>query len=174
MAAALTIREARPDEFAAIGRLLVAVYAALPGFPAPHEQPAYYGMLADVAGLAARPGVRVLVAQSSAAGLAAAVVYFGDMAQYGAGDRSTSIRDAAGIRLLAVDPACRGGGVGRRLTQACIDLARADGQGQVILHTTRAMQVAWGLYERLGFVRAEELDFQQQDLPVFGFRLALR
>jgi hypothetical protein len=35
------------------------------------------------------------------------------------------------------------------------------------------MQVAWGLYAKLGFGRAPDLDFLQHDLPVFGFRRAL-
>jgi hypothetical protein len=36
------------------------------------------------------------------------------------------------------------------------------------------MQVAWRLYEQLDFVRSEDLDFSQQGLPVYGFRLRLR
>ena len=36
------------------------------------------------------------------------------------------------------------------------------------------MQVAWGLYIRLGFARSEDLDFLQQGFPVFGFRLKLK
>jgi hypothetical protein len=35
------------------------------------------------------------------------------------------------------------------------------------------MRIAWELYERLGFARSEDLDFSQQGLSVFGFRLAL-
>jgi hypothetical protein len=35
------------------------------------------------------------------------------------------------------------------------------------------MQIAWKMYEGLGFQRAEELDFMQGNLPVFGFRLPL-
>lgn len=35
------------------------------------------------------------------------------------------------------------------------------------------MRLAWGLYERLGFQRSEDLDFAQQGLPVFGFRCRL-
>ncbi len=44
---------------------------------------------------------------------------------------------------------------------------------KVVLHTTQAMQVAWGLYEKLGFERSVDLDFMQVGLPVFGFRLRL-
>jgi len=35
------------------------------------------------------------------------------------------------------------------------------------------MQVAWGMYEKLGFVRSEDLDFEQEGIPVLGFRLVL-
>jgi hypothetical protein len=52
-------------------------------------------------------------------------------------------------------------------------LARDKGHSQVILHTTQAMQPAWGLYLKLGFERALDLDFSQQELPVCGFRLRL-
>jgi hypothetical protein len=47
------------------------------------------------------------------------------------------------------------------------------GKSQVILHITRAMGTAWTMYERLGFVRSEDLDFMQRDLEVYGFRLRL-
>ena len=33
------------------------------------------------------------------------------------------------------------------------------------------MQTAWAMYERLGFVRFPEIDFQVEDIDVFGFRL---
>jgi ribosomal protein S18 acetylase RimI-like enzyme len=169
----MTIRDARPDEFDALGRLLVEVYSTLDGFPTPAEQPHYYELLANVGRFADKPGARVLVAVSAHGDLVGGVVYFGDMAQYGSGGTATSIQDASGIRLLAVDPRHRSIGAGRALTNACIRLAREAGRAQVILHTTQAMQVAWRLYERLGFERCEDLDFSQQDLRVFGFRLGL-
>ena len=46
----------RPEEYNDLGKLLVKVYAALPGMPQPDEQPDYYAMLANVAG--ARPSRR--------------------------------------------------------------------------------------------------------------------
>lgn len=173
MKTTLTIRPARPEEFEPLGRLTAAVYAALPGFPTPAQQPGYYEMLAGIGRFAGRPGACLLVAHTVQGELAGGVVYFGDMAEYGAGGVASSQRDAAGIRLLAVAPAHRGLGAGRALTLACIARARAEGRSQVILHTTHAMQRAWALYEALGFVRSAELDFEQQGLPVHGFRLHL-
>lgn len=166
------IREARAGEHAALGRLMVSVYASLDGFPTPDEQPAYYEMLADVGRLATRPHTALLVAAIGAE-ILGGVVFYGDMAQYGAGGIATREQDAAGFRLLAVAPRARGIGVGKALARECIARAQRSGRRQVIIHTTRAMQVAWGMYERLGFRRAPELDFLQGTLPVFGFRRAV-
>lgn len=155
------------------GELMVKVYSGLPGFPSPAEQPGYYGVLANIGRFADKPGARVLVAVSPEGDLVGGVVYFGDMTHYGSGGTATAARNASGIRLLGIDPRSRGKGSGRALAQACIDLARTAGHEQVILHTTQAMQVAWGLYERMGFERSADLDFSLQGLAVFGFRLDL-
>ncbi len=168
----LTIRDLRPTEADALGRLMVEVYSSLEGFPTPDEQPRYYELLAHIGDFTQKKDARVLVALAGEE-LVGGVVYFGDMAEYGSGGTATTVQKASGIRLLGVSPKSRNLGVGRALTQACIQLAREKGHAQVILHTTQAMQIAWQLYERLGFVRSEDLDFSQQDLPVFGFRLPL-
>lgn len=173
MSADFLIRDVQADECEALGKLLVDVYSKLPGFPVPAEQPDYYRMLTNIAVLADRPGVRILVAVTGDGRLGGGVVYFGDMADYGSGGTAPSVRNASGIRLLAVSPEHRGRGVGRALTQACIATARVAGRAEVILHTTEAMRVAWRLYATLGFVRSEDLDFLQQGMPVFGFRLRL-
>ena len=170
----LEIRDLQPAEHDALGRLMVQVYSSLDGFPTPLEQPHYYELLANIGRFAERPGARVLVAVNGEGALAGGVVYFEDMTQYGSGGIATTITDASGIRLLGVDPRFRGGGVGKALTIACIQLARDAGHREVILHTTAPMQVAWKMYERLGFVRAEELDFLQEGYPVLGFRLPIR
>ena len=168
----LHIRDLREDEAVALGQLLVEVYSQLPGFPRPDEQPGYYAMLAGIGEFGKRPQTQVLVALHDEA-LVGGVVYFGDMAQYGSGGSATAVPNAAGIRLLAVRPSARGLGVGKALTAACIARARAQQRAEVVLHTTKAMQVAWAMYEALGFVRSPDLDFLQGELPVFGFRLPL-
>ncbi len=167
------IRAVAPREYQALGQLMVEVYSRLEGFPGPEEQPGYYDMLADIGQFNEQPGIRVLVALTQAGELAGGVVYFDDMAGYGSGGSATHEVNSAGIRLLGVADRFRGLGVGRALTEACLELAHASGRAQVILHTTAAMQVAWKLYTRLGFERSPDLDFSQQGLPVFGFRLQL-
>ena len=168
----LQIRDLRPAEAGALGDLMVREYSRLEGFPSLDEAPAYYAMLADVGRFAACADSRVMVAVDGDR-LLGGVVYFLDMAGYGSGGTATQVKQAAGIRLLVVDPAARRRGVGRRLTLACLERARRERCREVILHTTSAMQAAWKLYEGLGFVRSPDLDFLQQSLPVFGFRLPL-
>ena len=55
------------------------------------------------------------------------------------------------IRMLVVDPAARGQGIGRRLTDACIERARGDGADVIALHTSPAMEVALAMYLKMGF-----------------------
>ena len=128
-------------------------------------------MLADIGRFADQPDSRLLVAVSEEDELLGGVVYFSDMAQYGSGGTATLEKNASGFRLLAVHPDARGMGVGRALSKKCIRLAKDGKRKQVIIHTTKAMTVAWRMYEHLGFKRAPDLDFLQKKLPAFGFRL---
>ncbi|HEX6226492.1 MAG TPA: GNAT family N-acetyltransferase [Chryseolinea sp.] len=168
-----SIRNAKPAEFSEIGKLMVRVYSQLDGFPKENEYPGYYKMLANVGSLTTKPGTELLVAVSVDEKILGAVVYFADMQHYGSGGMATAERDAAGFRLLAVDPAERSRGIGKRLIAACIEKAKHGKARQLIIHTTMAMRTAWKIYERMGFRRSEDLDFKQGDLLVFGLRLIL-
>lgn len=168
-----TIRNAKPQEFPAIGQLMVKVYSQLEGFPKEKDQPEYYKLLANVGELTNKPGTEILIAISDENEIAGAVVYFSDMKYYGSGGTATSEKNTAGFRLLTVSPLARGLGIGKLLTNECIKKARDEGFHQMIIHTTMAMQTAWKMYESMGFKRSEDLDFMQGELPVFGFRLLL-
>ena len=169
-AAPLVIRDARPDEFDAIGRMLVAVYSGLDGFPRPETQPHYYEMLANIGAQAAKPGARVVVALENER-IVGAVVFFADMAEYGSGGTATEERDAAGFRLLASNPEARGRGVATALVEHCIAAARDLGRSRLVIHSTDAMKAARAIYVARGFTRAPDLDFVQGSMPVYGFRL---
>lgn len=168
----INIHSLTSKESVALGQLMVEVYSNLEGFPSPQEQPEYYRMLEKVGELATNPDTEVFVATRDGE-LLGGVVYFSDMAQYGSGGSATQQKNASGFRLLAVSKEARGLGVGKALTEFCINQAIADGNQELIIHTTEAMKVAWSMYERLGFKRSADLDFLQQGFPVFGFRLAL-
>ncbi|WP_210462002.1 GNAT family N-acetyltransferase [Rufibacter roseolus] len=168
-----TIRNADPNEFEALGQLMVQVYSQLEGFPKPDEQPAYYQMFSNIGEFTQNPGVEILVAVSQKGTINGGVVFFRDLQYYGSGGTATQEKNAAGFRLLAVSPESQGLGIGKALTLACIQRAKDHQLSQVIIHSTKAMQTAWQMYERLGFRRSEDLDFMQGELPVYGFRLHL-
>ena len=65
----------------------------------------------------------------------------------------------AGGRALAVHPDARGHGVARALLAACERLARDCGAPVFGFHTASFMTGAIALYERLGYRRAPEFDF---------------
>ena len=60
-------------------------------------------------------------------------------------------RSKAKLRLLIIDPAARGLGLGRRLTRACIRFARAAGYKKMVLWTQSHLAAARAIYEAEGF-----------------------
>ena len=160
----MEIRVARPDEYAAAGELVVDAYRRLPDAA---QTAAYEPRLRDVAGRAAV--ATVLVAVGDGGRLLGSVTYVaqpGPLAESG-GD------DDAHIRMLAVAPAAQGGGVGRRLVEACVERAAATGKRRIVLKTRRSMTTAHRLYERLGFRREPSLDREGTVVQLIGYSLEI-
>lgn len=164
---AFSVRPAGPDDFAAVGRLTVAAYHAdgqLAG-----ETGGYSGMLADVAARAVDGQVLVAVDDDTGRILGSvtfclAGTAYAQLAQAG----------EAEFRMLAVDPAAQGRGVGEALVRACLASAEAAGCHGVVICTRDFAATAQRLYARLGFTRDPALDWSLlPGVNLLGLRVAV-
>jgi ribosomal protein S18 acetylase RimI-like enzyme len=156
----LTVEPARPGDFARIAQLTVDVYVG-----GGLATPAYAPELADVAGRAER--AELLVVRDTAGQVVGSVA----LVLTGAfGNVITSDEEAA-FRMLVVDPAAQGRGIGELLVTTCLDRARAAGKRRMVISTDPLMTTAHRLYERLGFSRLPERDWRPEpgvDLLVYS------
>ena len=161
----LTVREARPQEYEAIGELTVAAYSIFPEV----ADPGYLAELRDVAGRAAV--CPLYVAVDDAGQVVGGATYVpGPDNPLAESERPGE----AGIRMLAVAPNAQGRGVGTALARAIVERARAEGRRGVALLSLPAMTSAHRLYERLGFRRAPDRDWEPEPgLLLLGFALDL-
>ena len=146
----MEVRPARREEHAAVGELLAGVYEA-EGWGSGD----YLDVLRDVAGRARTSEVLVALDGGRLAGSVTVALHGGPVAeQAGPGE--------AVVRMLVTDPAARGRGTGTALVQACLDAARAAGCTRVLLSTQAGMRAAHRIYERFGFVRTPESDWEPE------------
>lgn len=82
---------------------------------------------------------------------------------------------AARLRLLLVDPAARGHGIGGRLVDACVAFARSAGYTEVVLWTNDILSDARRIYQRAGFELVAEQPHHSfgHDLVGQDWRLSL-
>ena len=65
-------------------------------------------------------------------------------------------KNTPSIKMLVVAPEHRGLGLGKKLTQECIDRAVRDNCSSISLHTSPIMKIALPMYERMGFKRVSD------------------
>jgi ribosomal protein S18 acetylase RimI-like enzyme len=147
----LVIRPAEPEDLSAVGRLTVEAYRA-DGFPAA-EGP-YAAKLADAVPRARE--AELLVACDADGAVLGTVT----IAPPGSPWAQVAGPDELEFRMLAVAPQARGRGIGEALTRASVDRATELGVAAVVLSSSREMLAAHRLYERLGFIRTPERDWE--------------
>jgi len=81
--------------------------------------------------------------------------------------REIALADEGEFRMLAVAPHAQGQGIGEALARHVIDRFREEGATAVVLSSTPLMAAAHRLYERLGFGRCPQRDWE----PMPGVRL---
>jgi GNAT superfamily N-acetyltransferase len=159
------IRPAVAADHAAVGELCVAAYGPF----ADADVDDYAGVLRDVAPRAAAAELIVAVDRERGA-LIGTVTYVPDGGPLGEIARP----DEAEFRMLAVDPAAHGRGVGTALMRHVIDESRRRGKRGVVCSSQREMRAAHRIYERLGFSRDPARDWSPDagvDLIAFAIVL---
>ena len=160
------MRAAEPAEFERIGGLTAGAYLAGDLIPPGSD---YEGTLRDTATRAAH--CEVLVAVDAETG-----ALLGTVSYVRAGSRyaEVSTDGEAEFRMLAVDVAAQGRGVGRRLVLECLERARAERATRLVLCTLAVMSAARALYTSLGFTRSPGRDWEPvPGIELLGYELAL-
>jgi ribosomal protein S18 acetylase RimI-like enzyme len=166
---AIRVRDARPDERAAIRELTLTAYAEY----ASAMEPSAWALLREavLSALATDQPVERIVAEQDGVLLGSVLLYPPAAAAYAFAAAPATLPE---LRLLAVLPAARGRGIGQMLVDECVRRARAMGASALGLHTSRSMRAARRMYERMGFVRAPEDDFRPPGAElVEAYRLPL-
>jgi ribosomal protein S18 acetylase RimI-like enzyme len=159
------IRDARPDEYPAVGELRVAAYRALGLLPegSGYEQTLRgFGFAGDYA---------VLVGADEADGGILGTI---TLEPFGPDSELARDESEADLRAFAVSPLAQGRGVGRQLLVAAVERAAKHGVRRLRLCTRPPMKAAQHLYAGAGFSRTPELDFEPlPGVPLRAYELAL-
>jgi ribosomal protein S18 acetylase RimI-like enzyme len=162
----VSVRAASPGDFPAVARLTVAAYDA------DGQLAGGNGYERTLANVAARADAgQLLVAVDPSGAIQGAVLFALPGSRY-----AELARDGEGeFRMLAVDPAAQGRGVGRALVLACLDRAAATGCTAVVISVRDTATTAQRLYTRLGFQRVPQLDWSPlPDVHLLGLRRDVR
>jgi ribosomal protein S18 acetylase RimI-like enzyme len=167
---AATIRDYTGADRAAVNAVALAAFAQYAGDY--DDWPTFSAGIGRMADLA---GDGDLLVADRAGTVVGAVVHVGP----GRPRSAIFADDWSVIRMLVVDPAARGGGIGRALVAAALERARHARAPAVGLHTSPIMATALRLYESIGFVREHDLPpirgvpYGRYTLPAHGIAAAL-
>ena len=158
----MTVAPARPDDYATVGELCVEAYRR-----ACVLVDAYAPRLRDVERRA--QDAEVLVARDGGDWLLGTVTFV-----LGGALREIATPGEAEFRMLAVDPAAAGRGIGTTLVRACASRARAAGRARLVCSSQPDMAASHAVYRRLRFVRDAERDWSPiPGVDLLAFALTL-
>jgi ribosomal protein S18 acetylase RimI-like enzyme len=161
----VVVRRARTVDYDDIGRLSVAAYRQDGQLTTAGH---YAAVLADVASRAAAG--EVFVAHDREGLILGSVTLVLPGTPYA----ELSGPGEAEFRMLAVDPAAQGRGVGEALVRACVRRASELSATALVICVRDFAEPARRLYARLGFLRAPERDWQPlPDVTLLALRLPL-
>ncbi len=166
----LQIRDAHPNDRDAIREITLLAYQEYAAVMPLHWEGYRESILATLAEVT--PAEQLVAEQVGV--IVGSVLLYPAGTKVSASEDVPTVREWPEVRLLAVAPTARRQGIGAALMRECIRRARRAGASFLTLHTTDIMPVAMRMYERLGFLRAPDLDVQvAEDLTVKGYRLNL-
>jgi ribosomal protein S18 acetylase RimI-like enzyme len=159
------IRLAGPEDLEAAGRVTVDAYRDR-GFLGNAER-GYELRLADTGGRARDAELYVAVEDGEVIGCVTFCPNgssWGEIAEEGEGE----------FRMLGVTPWASGRGIGRALTERCLERSRELGYHSVVLSSLPGMTTAHRMYESLGFTRCPDRDWSPAPgVLLWAYRLDL-
>jgi GNAT superfamily N-acetyltransferase len=162
------VREARPEEYEQVGDVVALAYGPF----GTTDDPGWMEHLELVRNVADRAGRTVVLAAVEGGRVlgSATIELFGVI-----GDDDRELAPGwAFLRMVGVEPAAQGRGIGRALIEDVIRRVRTAGRRNLGLRTAPEMTTAHRLYESLGFVRDPSLDYPvESDYTLLGYRLDL-
>jgi ribosomal protein S18 acetylase RimI-like enzyme len=156
------VRRARYEDLPAVGDLTVAAYEDFLDGP---DDP-YTDQLRNAEARLLEAELWVAVAEDDREVLGAVTI-----CPDGSPWREIGVADEGEFRMLAVAPAAQGKGVGERLVSFCLDRFREVGSTAVVLSSLAEMSAAHRIYERLGFQRVPDRDWEPYPgVPLIAYR----
>lgn len=162
----VVFRQAVPADFPEVRRITRDAYLQAGHFAADHP---YMSVLEDVEHRAEH--AQVWVAEAVGNVVAAVTLTFASQPY-----SEIALDGELEFRMLAVDPAHQGGGVGRAVVREIVEQARQlPGIEAISITSATFMERAHSLYRSLGFRRAPERDWYVpgEDVLLWGFTLEL-
>ena len=160
----MQVRPARVEELEAVGALTVAAY-----------EPFLLGRTDTYADQLRNAHARHLEADLQVAVEDDHLLGTVTVCREGSPWREIAVAGEGEFRMLAVDPAAQGRGVGLVLVQHVLDRFREEGAAAIVLSSLAQMSSAHRLYERLGFVRVPERDWSPKPaVDLIAYRLELQ